>query len=139
MRTTVRRALVAAGLPILGLFATSASVTAKRIESGNGVVCDSPQLVELFIALHTDTTKAIEQINAQSRSGTCEFLDASYVVGGIVGLTLQRQIGRDRFDMAVAQVHRVEIELQPDERWRGAEDQQHRDDRSEERRVGKEC
>jgi len=85
MRTTMRRAPVAAGLALSYFFGTCVSVEAQRIERGNGVVCDSPQLVEQFIALHTDTPKAIEQINAQSASGGCEFLDSSYIVGGVVG------------------------------------------------------
>jgi hypothetical protein len=40
--------------------------------------------VERFIALHTDTEKAIEQINAQSTSDACEFLDSSYIVNGAI-------------------------------------------------------
>ena len=85
MRTRMRRALVATGLTTACLFGAGARVEAQQIERGNGVVCDSPQLVEQFIALHIDTQKAIEQINAQSKSGGCEFLDSSYIVGGVVG------------------------------------------------------
>jgi hypothetical protein len=84
MSTTIRSLLVTTGLAISWFFGTSVTVHAQQIESGNGVVCDSPELVERFIALHTDTQKAIEQINAQSTSGVCEFLDSSYIVGGII-------------------------------------------------------
>jgi hypothetical protein len=85
MSTTIRCLLVVAGLVILCFLSTSVTVHAQQIETGNGVVCDSPQLVERFIALRIETQKAIEQINAQSSSGSCEFLVSSYIVGGIVG------------------------------------------------------
>jgi hypothetical protein len=63
-----------------------AGMAEQQIERGNGVVCDSPQQVERFIALDIDTNDAIARINAESPSGsTCEFIEAEYIVGGIVG------------------------------------------------------
>jgi hypothetical protein len=68
------------------LFSGMTTVEAQRIDRGNGVVCDSPQLVERFIALDIDTKDAIARINAESTSGgTCEFIEAEYIVGGVVG------------------------------------------------------
>ena len=67
-------------------FDITAAVHAQRIERGNGVVCDTPQQVERFIALDIDTDDAIARINAESTSGrSCEFIEAEYIVGGIVG------------------------------------------------------
>ena len=68
------------------VFASTAGVQAQRIERGNGVICDTAQQVEWFIALDIDTDEAIAQINAGSTSGsTCEFIEAEYIVGGLVG------------------------------------------------------
>jgi hypothetical protein len=67
-------------------FGVAAGMAEQQIERGNGVVCDSPQQVERFIALDIDTNDAIARINAESPSGsTCEFTEAEYIVGGIVG------------------------------------------------------
>jgi hypothetical protein len=85
MRTQAAYALAAAGASVLFAFATAARTGAQSIENGVGVVCDSPQQVEQFIALRTDTKGAIEQINAQSKSGVCEIVDAAFLVGAIVG------------------------------------------------------
>jgi len=82
MRKTARCICASAGV---FLFGTMVGAKAQTIESGNGVVCDSPAQVEQFIALDTDTKEAIARINAQSTSGACEFLDAAYLVGGVVG------------------------------------------------------
>jgi hypothetical protein len=77
------RILGAAGLIFFGV---TGEAQAQRIERGNGVVCDTPQQVERFIALDIDTDDAIAQINAESTSGrSCEFIEAEYIVGGIVG------------------------------------------------------
>jgi hypothetical protein len=68
------------------LFGIAAGMAEQQIERGNGVVCDSPQQVERFIALDIDTNDAIARINAESPSGsTCEFIETEYIVGGIVG------------------------------------------------------
>jgi hypothetical protein len=82
MRSTVPYVFAAAGMIF---FATAAGVEAQSIESGNGVVCDLPQQVEQFITLDIDTKDAIERINSQSTSGRCEFVDAAYLVGAVVG------------------------------------------------------
>jgi hypothetical protein len=67
-------------------FGIVAGMAEQQIERGNGVVCDSPHQVERFIALDIDTNDAIARINAESPSGsTCEFIEAEYIVGGIVG------------------------------------------------------
>ena len=71
-----------AGIIFFGIIA---GADAQRIERGDGVVCDSSRQVEQFITLDVDTKSAIERINAQSTSGKCEFIDAEYIVGGIVG------------------------------------------------------
>jgi hypothetical protein len=81
MRKTIPRILTAAAIIFLG---NSAGLEAQQIESGDGVVCDSPQQVEQFIALDIATKDAIDRINAQSTSGRCEFVDVAYLVGGIV-------------------------------------------------------
>ena len=81
MRKTIRCILAAAGII---LFGATVRVQAQNIENGTGVVCDSPQQVEQFIALDIDTKDAIGRINAQSGSGVCEFLDAAYLVGAVV-------------------------------------------------------
>jgi hypothetical protein len=68
------------------LFGIAAGMAEQQIDRGNGVVCDSPQQVERFIALDIDTNDAIARINAENPSGsTCEFIEAEYIVGGIVG------------------------------------------------------
>jgi hypothetical protein len=83
MIRTIAYILGAAGFIFFGI---TAGVQAQRIERGNGVVCDTPQQVEWFIALDIDTDDAIARINAESTSGgTCEFVEAEYIVGGIVG------------------------------------------------------
>ena len=67
-------------------FGIAAGMAEQQIERGNGVVCDSPQQVERFIALDIDTNDAIGRINAESPSGSmCEFIEAEYIVGGLVG------------------------------------------------------
>jgi len=67
-------------------FGITTGVEAQQIDRGNGVVCDSPQQVKRFITLDIDTKEAIARINAESASGsTCEFIEAEYIVGGIVG------------------------------------------------------
>ena len=40
--------------------------------------------MEEFIALHTDTRSAVEQINAQSAAPVCEVLDLAFLVGAVV-------------------------------------------------------
>ena len=76
-------ALGAAAVPFLS---TIAGVEAQQIDRGNGVVCDSPQQVERFIGLDIDTKDAIARINAENAAGgKCEFIEAEYIVGGIVG------------------------------------------------------
>src|SRR5579863_5384201 len=82
MGNTIRYICASAGVLLLG---TTVGTEAQTIESGNGVVCDTAQQVEQFISLDLDTKDAIARINAQSTSGACEFLDAAYLVGGIVG------------------------------------------------------
>jgi hypothetical protein len=83
MMKKLASALGAAAVLFLGI---TTGVEAQRIDRGNGVVCDSPQQVEQFIALDIDTKDAIARINAESPSGrTCEFIEAEYIVGGIVG------------------------------------------------------
>lgn len=67
-------------------FGIAAGMAEQQIERGNGVVCDSPHQVERFIALDIDNNDAIARISAESASGsTCEFIEAEYIVGGIVG------------------------------------------------------
>ncbi len=67
-------------------FGIAAGMAEQQIERGNGVVCNSPQQVERFITLDIDTNDAIARINAESPSGsTCEYIEAEYIVGGIVG------------------------------------------------------
>jgi len=67
-------------------FGVASGMADQQIERGNGVVCDSPQQVARFITLDIDTNDAIARINAESPSGsTCEFIEAEYIVGGIVG------------------------------------------------------
>jgi hypothetical protein len=83
MAKQLMRALGAAVVLIVGI---TAGMTAQQIDRGNGVVCNSPQQVERFIALDIDTEHAVARINAESPSGSaCEFIEAEYIVGGIVG------------------------------------------------------
>ena len=67
MEKPIRRTMRAAGMLILVLFTTTMGATAQNIENGVGVVCDSPEQVEQFIALRTDSKSAVEQINARLR------------------------------------------------------------------------
>lgn len=76
----------ALGIVAVLFFGIAAGMAEQQIERGNGVVCDSSQQVERFIALDIDTNDAIARINAESTSGSkCEFIEAEYIVGGIVG------------------------------------------------------
>jgi hypothetical protein len=82
----IKKSVGVLGAVAVLFFGITTGVEAQRIERGNGVVCDSPQQVERFIALDIDTQDAIAQINAESPSGrTCEFIEAEYIVGGVVG------------------------------------------------------
>jgi hypothetical protein len=85
--TAIVAKILASALSIAVLFfSIAAGMAEQQIERGNGVVCDSPHQVERFIALDIDTNEAIARINAESPSGsTCEFIEAEYIVGGIVG------------------------------------------------------
>jgi hypothetical protein len=47
-------------------FGIAAGMAEQQIARGNGIVCNSPQQVERFIALHIDTNDAISRINAES-------------------------------------------------------------------------
>jgi hypothetical protein len=83
MAKILASALWIAAVPFFGV---AAGMAEQQIERGNGVVCDSPHQVERFIALDIDTNDAIARINAESPSGSsCEFIEAEYIVGGIVG------------------------------------------------------
>jgi hypothetical protein len=84
MRKTIKYIPAAAGMLLLVLFATTGGTKAQDIENGVGVVCDSPQQVEEFITLRTDSKSAVEQINAQSQSRVCEILHVAFLVGGII-------------------------------------------------------
>jgi hypothetical protein len=87
MRKTIRYILAATGMLMLGLFAATIKAEAQNIENGVGVVCDSPQQVEQFITLRTDSKSAVEQINAQSKSRVCEIINVAFLVGGIIAET----------------------------------------------------
>jgi len=81
-----KKLIGALGAAAVLFFGITTAVVAQQIDRGNGVVCDSPQQVGRFIALDVDTNDAIARINAETASGsTCEFIDAEYIVGGIVG------------------------------------------------------
>ena len=73
--------------PGLGLFAATIKAEAQNIENGAGVVCNSPQQVEQFITLRTDSKSALEQINAQSKSRVYEIINVAFLVGGIIAET----------------------------------------------------
>lgn len=85
MRTRVVCHMAATGLCALLTLAPTQQGGAQAIENGVGVVCDSPQQVEQFIASRTDTKGAIDEINAQSQSVVCALVDAAFLVGAVVG------------------------------------------------------
>jgi hypothetical protein len=84
MRKTIKSILAAAGMFVLFFCEITGGAEAQNIENGVGLVCDSPQQVEQFITLHTDSKSAVEQINAQSKSRVCEILNVTFLVGAIV-------------------------------------------------------
>ena len=83
MKKTIRGMPTAAGISILVLFTIMIGAKAQNIENGVGVVCDSPQQVEQFITLRTDSKSALEQINTQSKSRVCEILNIAFLVGAV--------------------------------------------------------
>jgi len=84
MRRKSLQYIAAAVAMLLVAFAAPGRGEAQKIENGVGVICDSPEQVEQFITLGTDTKSAVEQINAQSKARVCEILDVAFLVGGIV-------------------------------------------------------
>jgi hypothetical protein len=83
MKKTIRGMPTAAGMSVLVLFTIMIGAKAQNIENGVGVVCDSPQQVEQFITLRTDSKSAVEQINTQSKSPVCEILNIAFLVGAV--------------------------------------------------------
>jgi hypothetical protein len=83
MRRKILGILVTGGI-LLGVLAGPIAADAQTIENGVGVVCESPEQVEQFITLHTDSREAVEQINAENNARVCEILNVAFLVGGIV-------------------------------------------------------
>jgi len=84
MRRKTPRYIPTAAGTLLVAFAGTFGGKAQNIENGVGVICDSPQQVEAFIALRTDSKSAVAQINAESKAPVCEILNIAFLVGGIV-------------------------------------------------------
>jgi hypothetical protein len=74
---------VARGLTFV-LIAAAATGNAQTIESGVGIICDSPAHVEQVIAARGDSRSTVEQVNAESKARVCEVADVAFLVGGIV-------------------------------------------------------
>ena len=84
MNNSNRSVLAAVAMTIHVLFSAPIEAEAQNIESGVGVVCETPSQVVEFIALQTDRRSAVAQINAHSASPVCEVLNVAYLVGGVV-------------------------------------------------------
>jgi hypothetical protein len=101
MRRRIAAGIFAAGGILLGILAGPIAADAQTIENGVGVLCESPQQVEQFIALHADSREAVEQINTQNNARVCEILNVAFLVGGIVAETSN--------DRGTWQIHKILI------------------------------